>query len=217
MNHTSLKHEWVLMHDPDHTVTPELREELAALFARGMPNDVNGFYVKRRNVFRGRWIRHGGYYPIWMLKIVRRRVVTFDEHEFDYRAYVPGRTRQLNFDIIEENLKENKISFWVQKHNGFAVKQAEEELFRAQHPESWKIRPSFFGMPDQRTLWLKIIFYRLPLFIRPALYFFFRYFIKLGFLDGSTGLMFHFLHAFWYRLLVDINIQELRASKHSSR
>jgi glycosyltransferase involved in cell wall biosynthesis len=210
MQNTGLKHDWVFMFDPDHRLTPELKLELEELFRQGVPSDVNGFYVNRRNVFRGKWIRHGCYYPKYMLKLIRKSLASFDEHEFDYRVYVPGRTLQLRNDIIEENLKEEKISFWVEKHNGFALKQAEEEMFRAANPKSWKTTPLFWGNADQRTLWLKIRWYRLPLFIRPFLYFFYRYFLRLGFLDGGTGFLFHFLQAFWYRIIVDMNIQELR-------
>ena len=205
-----LKHDWVFMHDPDHRVTPELWDEMERLFKAGIPEDVDGLYVRRRNVFRGKWIRHGGYYPKWMLKIVRNRGVAFDEHEFDYRVYVPGRTLQLQGDIWEENFKEEAISFWLQKHIGFANKQAEEEMFRAEHPERWKVVPRFFGTPDQRTLWLKIRWYHLPLYVRPFLYFFYRFFVKLGFLDGKQGILFHFLQAFWYRLVVDVRLEELR-------
>lgn len=210
LQNTGLKYDWVFLFDPDHTLTPQLKKELGALFHRGVPENINGFYVNRRNVFRGKWIRHGGYYPKYMLKLVRKSLASFDEHEFDYRVYVPGQTVKLSHDIIEENLKEEKISFWVEKHNGFAIKQAQEEMFRAAHPESWKASPRFFGNADQRILWLKIRFYRLPLFVRPFLYFFYRYFLKLGFLDGRTGFLFHFLQAFWYRIIVDMNLEELR-------
>jgi glycosyltransferase involved in cell wall biosynthesis len=212
MQHIDFKHEWVFMHDPDHRLMPQLKAELEAMFARGVPADVNGFYVKRRNVFQGKWIRHGGYYPTYMLKLVRRHRVSFDEHEFDYRAYVPERTLTLQHDIIEENLKEEDITFWIDKHNRFAVRQAEEEMYRAQHPGSWKTAPRLSGNPDQRTLWLKKHWYRMPLFVRPFLYFFYRYFLRLGFLDGKKGFIFHFLQAFWYRLIVDVKLEQLRAS-----
>jgi hypothetical protein len=58
--------------------------------------------------------------------------------------------------------------------------------------------------------WIKLnVFYRLPLFVRPWLYFFYRYVIKLGFLDGQSGFIFHFMHGLWYRVLVDAKIVEL--------
>lgn len=213
MSNTGLKHDWVFMHDPDHRVTPELQRELHELFSASIAADVNGFYINRRNVFQGKWIRHGGYYPLPMLKLVRNGFVHFDEHEFDYRAYVDGRTLKLRHDIIEENLKENDITFWVDKHNKFASRQAEEELFRLRNPNSWQAKPTPFGNSDQRTLWLKTIWYGLPLYVRPFLYFVYRYVLRLGFLDGKTGFIFHFLHAFWYRLIVDIKLDALKKTQ----
>jgi glycosyltransferase involved in cell wall biosynthesis len=204
------KHDWVFIHDPDHRTTPELRAELKNLFEQGVPPDINGIYVRRRNIFRGKWIKHGGYYPKYMLKIFRRHLARFDENEFDYRVYVPGKTLQLRSDIIEENRKEDDITFWIDKHNQFAVKQAREEILRCKPELDWFTNPSFFGTPDQRTLWLKTIWYRMPLYIRPFLYFFYRFILRRGFLDGKEGIIFHFLQGFWYRLLVDIKIDELR-------
>ena len=47
---------------------------------------------------------------------------------------------------------------------------------------------------------------KLPLFFRAFLYFFYRYFIRLGFLDGRMGFLYHFFHVFWYRMVVDLFI-----------
>jgi hypothetical protein len=119
----------------------------------------------------------------------------------------------LKHDLIEENVKEENITFWIDKHNHFASRQAEEELYRVANPTSWKANPSLFGSRDQRILWLKIRWYRMPLYLRPFLFFAYRYFLRLGFLDGKKGFIFHFLHGFWYRLLVDIKIEQLRDGK----
>ena len=65
------------------------------------------------------------------------------------------------------------------------------------------------GTPDQRSLALKHVWRRMPLYLRPFLYFFYRYFLRLGVLDGKQGAIFHFLQAFWFRLLVDIKLDEM--------
>ena len=65
------------------------------------------------------------------------------------------------------------------------------------------------GTPDQRTLRLKLLWYQLPLYVRPFLYFVYRYLLLRGFADGKEGLIFHTLQGFWYRLLVDVNIDQL--------
>jgi glycosyltransferase involved in cell wall biosynthesis len=206
-----LSFEWVLALDADHRVTPELRDELACLLPQAPPN-VAGYFMKRRQVFRGQWIRHGGYYPKYMLKLFRRGAARCDDREFDYRFYVAGPTGKLQHDIIEDNANEASISFWIDKHNRFATEQAREELKRRQHQwEGYLLCPRLMGNPDERVLWLKQHWYRMPIFVRPFLYFFYRYFLRLGFLDGKQGFIFHFLQGFWFRLLVDIKLEELQA------
>ncbi len=208
-------HEWVLGLDADQRVTPELRRELERVFLRAPAEleGVDGVFVRRRQIFRGSWIRHGGYYPKYLLKLFRRGAVRFDEKDLlDHHFYVAGPTRNLPFDILEDNRKENDIAFWIDKHNRYARLHAREELARS-GPGSWVIEPSLTGSPDQRVVWLKQRWYRMPLFVRPMAYFVYRYFFRLGFLDGKQGFIFHFLHAFWYRLLVDIHLDTLREAE----
>jgi glycosyltransferase involved in cell wall biosynthesis len=204
--------EWTLCLDADHRVTVELTDEIVRLFRDGVPlREVDGFYIKRRQVFRGKWIRHGGYYPKYMLKLVRHDRSWCDERELiDFRLYVKGPTRLLRHDIIEANENEADISFWIAKHNRFASLQAKEEMRRARDKAPWAVTPTLFGTPDQQVLWLKDRWYRMPLYVRPFFYFFYRYILRLGFLDGKEGFVFHVLQAFWYRLLVDIHLDDLR-------
>jgi glycosyltransferase involved in cell wall biosynthesis len=206
-----LSHPWVLALDADQELTPELRAELEALFAPGAPPpDAEGIYINRRQIYRGRWIKHGGYYPKYLLKLFRLDKVQFDPDDLvDHHFYVPGKTLKLRHDMLESNVKENQISFWIEKHNRYATLLAREELVRRGVDKSGPLRPSLFGNPDQRTLWMKRLWYRGPTYIRPFLYFFHRYFLRMGFLDGKEGFIFHFMQAFWFRLLVDINLEEL--------
>jgi glycosyltransferase involved in cell wall biosynthesis len=207
-------YEWTLCLDADQRVTDELAREIAGRFGRGPVSEMDGFYISRRQVFRGRWIRHGGYYPKYMLKLVRHDRAWCDENELlDFRLYVKGATGRLRHDLIETNEKEADISFWIVKHDRFASLQAEEEVRRMSSGAAWSVTPSLFGTPDQRILWLKQRWYRMPLYVRPFFYFFYRYVVRLGFLDGKEGFVFHFLQGFWYRLLVDIKLDERRQQK----
>jgi len=205
--------EWTLCLDADQRVTPLLRSEIGALL-EGETVPQNGFYIKRRQIFRGKWIKHGGYYPKYLLKIVRHNLARCDEHErLDSHFYVEGSTGLLKNDIIEDNQNENDMTFWIEKHNRYAVAQAYEELHRRNTEVEWSLKPRFFGAPDERTLFLRGIWYRfLPLYLRPFLLFFYRYFLRLGFLDGKQGLIFHFCQSLWFRLLVDVKIEELAES-----
>src|SRR5205823_5890419 len=127
-----------------------------------------------------------------------------------------GAVRKLRHDLIESNAKEDSISFWIQKHNRYAALLAREELRSRTQSQASAIEASLGGNPDQRVLALKRAWRRMPLYVRPFLYFFYRYFLRLGFLDGKEGAIFHFLQAFWFRLLVDINIDEVSRANKSS-
>ena len=205
--------DWILGLDADQRLSNELRDALAQLFAgdRRQLEGVDGFYICRRQIFRGRWIRHGGYYPKYLLKLFRPERVLLDEHDLvDHHFYVPGAVNTLTGDLIEDNRKEDEITFWVDKHVRYARLQAREELARGNGQSSGVLRPSLFGTADQKTLWQKRRWATLPLYWRSCAYFAYRYIIRLGFLDGKEGFAFHVLQAFWYRLLVDICLDDLR-------
>jgi glycosyltransferase involved in cell wall biosynthesis len=209
--------EWILGLDADQRTTPELASEIQTRLRSGV-GDVQGFYVRRRQVFRGRWIRHGGYYPKHLLKLFRRNCVYFDDAELvDHHFYVPGPTEQLCHDIIEDNAKENDLAFWIEKHCRYAALMAQEEHRRrngrAESGSGRTLQPALIGSPDERSLWFKRLWNRLPLYLRPWLYFVYRYVFRLGFLDGRQGLIFHFLQACWFRFMVDIYLDELRQRK----
>jgi hypothetical protein len=201
--------------DADQIITPELEDEIAKSFINSEINKHDGYYIRRRQVFMGRWIRHGGYYPYYLLKLFKKDRVRVEKRELiDHHFYVNGNTGKLRRDLIEWNRKEDDLSFWIDKHNRYGTLQAIEEY---SHRRAATNNGSFFGNKDQRTLWLKNrIWRKLPLFIRPFLYFIYRYIFRLGFLDGKEGLIFHFLQGFWYRLLVDAKIYELRKKMHET-
>ena len=200
--------DWVLPIDADQRVTPELAAAIAGVV--GAPRDAAGVYVNRRQIFRGRWIRHGGYYPKFLLKLFRRSRVTIDTGDLvDHHFRVDGPTIALRQDLVEDNRNEAEIAVWTAKHNRYAVLQARHELAAAGRARLGVA--ALFGSPDARVLYLKQLWARLPLYWRPCLYVFYRYVLRLGFLDGRQGFIFHVLQAFWYRLLVDVNIDELRA------
>jgi glycosyltransferase involved in cell wall biosynthesis len=208
LDNLPLRNDWVLILEADQAATPALREEIAALLARPDVRE-DGFYIRRRQIFRGKPLRFGGYGSKVLLKLFRRSRSELDPVEQDTRVYVRGPVGRLRAPLEEWNVKEDAIQFYLQKHLRYAEAFAREELERRRRNLPWKTKPRLFGTPDERVLWLKDRYYRMPLFVRPALYFFYRYFILLGILDGGNGFVFHFLQAFWFRLIVDIRLKEL--------
>ncbi|MBL4676288.1 MAG: glycosyltransferase family 2 protein [Mucilaginibacter sp.] len=205
-----VKTPWVICLDADQIVTPELYK-LLENFRDTDHQYIDGFYFNRKNYFKGKWLRFGGYYPFYLLKMVRYGVGYSDTNEnMDHRLVVPGRTEiWKNGHLIEENLKENSVRFWIDKHNKYSDLVAIEEVERMQNIRSQTIQPRFWGSPDERTAWFKYRWWKMPRYVRPMLYFIYRVIFKLGILDGRRGMIFHFLQAYWFRLIVDIKIDEL--------
>ncbi len=206
---------WIIGLDADQIVTPELFEQLANFNDDDSYKGINGIYFNRKNFFKGKWIRFGGYYPKYLLKMFRNGVGFSDINEnMDHRFVVPGKTiTWKKGHILEENLKENEISFWINKHNRYSDLVAEEEVERMQALRSQTIKPKLFGDPYQRMAFLKRMWWNMPRFLRPLLYFGYRMTFQLGILDGKTGILFHFLQGFWFRIIVDIKIEE-KLKKH---
>lgn len=205
-----IKTPWIVCLDADHIVTPQLFNHLASFNSEAYIN-FDGIYFNRKNYFKGKWIKHGGYFPFYLLKMIRYGAGYSDLNEnMDHRFIVPGKTMIWKDGyILEENLKENKISFWINKHNRYSDLVAVEEVERMQQLRQQTIKPNFWGSPDSRTAWLKQLWWQLPRYARPMIYFNYRIFFRLGILDGNTGIIFHFLQGFWFRLIVDVKIDEI--------
>ncbi len=199
---------WLMRLDADERLTPELVEELKLVLPQ-TSDDITGYQVKRRVFFMNRWIRHGGYYPTWLLRIWRTGLGTCEQRWMDEHIVLSqGKVANFQQDIIDENKKD--LSFWIDKHNHYADREVKDLLNMVVEQDDPLLKKGQLSQASQRR-WIKKNFYgRSPLFFRAFLYFLMRYTIGLGFLDGKEGLIFHFLQGFWYRFLVDAKIYELR-------
>jgi glycosyltransferase involved in cell wall biosynthesis len=210
LDNVPLQYGWVLRLDADETVTPELAEEITQVLPT-LPLEMTGIYMKRRVYFMGRWIKHGDYYPMWFLRLFRKGKGRYEEITEEHVVLSEGKTIRLHHDFIDYNRK--GLSFWTDKHAHWAIGEMLDVMSmmgRGALPEG-TIRPSFWGSQEQRRRWLKSQLYaRLPIFLRAFAYFLYRYIIRLGFLDGKEGLIFHFLQGCWYRFYVDAKIYEAK-------
>lgn len=211
-----IKTEWVMRLDADERVTSQLREKLEIVLAQ-IPKDVNGIFVKRKVYFMGKWIKYGGYYPIWLLRLWRYGKGYCEERWMDeHIKLTEGKYIFINGDIEEINKKE--LHWWINKHNSYATREAIDMLNLKYRLIPYDdIEPKLLGSQPERKRWLKERYSKLPLFFRPFLYFIYRYFIRLGFLDGIEGLIWHFLQGFWYRFLVDAKIYEIEKRAKNER
>jgi hypothetical protein len=130
-----------------------------------------------------------------------------DEHI----VLLEGGARTLKNDFEDNNHKD--LSWWIAKHNNYSSREARAIMDGAAKGD---MAGSLSGGQPERKRWLKQNVYgRMPLFVRPTLYFIYRYFFRLGFLDGKEGAIFHFLQGFWYRFLVDAKVYEMKRKKVS--
>ena len=206
--------DWIMRIDADEVVTSELSQELLEKLPN-LSDEQTGIIIKRRVHFMGRWIKHGSYYPTFLLRFWRKDVGSIEARWMDEHIVLSkGESIHFDFDIIDDNL--NNLTWWTQKHNSYASREAIDLL---------NLKYGLFDMGQKvdgttqtqagLKRWLKDRYYvHIPLGLRAILYFIYRYFFRLGFLDGFQGLLWHTLQGFWYRMLVDAKVYEVeRKSK----
>ncbi len=199
------KQEWVLFLDADEAVTPALQQELAQVLA-APPDGVAGFAVKRRFIFMGRWLRHGGYYPIWILRVARHRLARWEARGVDEHLVVDGPVARLRHDLLHEDRR--PLARWVERHTRYAELAAADAVCGSGgelSPHLWSA-----SQAERARWWYARVYLHLPLGLRAVAYFLYRYFLRGGFLDGREGFIYHALQAFWYRLLIDAVILDMR-------
>src|ERR1017187_1364132 len=206
-----LESNWVFFLDADEWMPRELCDEISRVIASN-PKE-NGFYLRWRFIWMGKWIRRG-YYPKWLLRLVRRETARWEQREINPHLMVTGPTGRLKNDFIHDNQK--GIADWTAKHIVYARREAEQLLKSGTQPEYLNAR--FWGTQAQWVRWLRLkVYNRLPPLVRPMLYFFYRLILRGGFLDGWRAIIYHFLHALWCPLLIDLFYLEMRANASVSK
>ncbi len=202
LDHGGITGGWVLRLDADEVL---LEPEKVAAFIASNPAAAAAT-LDRRIHFLGRWVRHGGLYPTRILRLWRTGRGRVEARWMDEHVIVDGEVVALKADFADINL--NSLGWWTAKHNDYATREAIQQLLPAVAGPAGDI-----GTQARRKRWLKNrVYNRLPLGLRPLLYFLYRYLLRGGFRDGWQGLVFHGLQAGWYRFLVDAKIAELRAA-----
>ncbi len=201
--------DWVMRLDADEVLTPELVVEIAERLSN-LPRDITGVNLKRRHIFMGRWLRHGGRYPLILLRIWRRGAAKIEQRWMDEHMVLShGDAIVLENDFSDHNLYD--LTFFTEKHNKYATREAIDVLGKKYHLFGTEHEPPAESASAQAATkrWIKQnIYNRLPLWLGPLSYFYYRYFFRLGFLDGREGLIYNFLQGFWYRFLVGAKIHE---------
>jgi glycosyltransferase involved in cell wall biosynthesis len=199
--------EWVFFLDADERLPMDLKTEITERLSRNP--EENGFYIKRRFFWMGRWVRRG-YYPVWILRLFRAGKARCEDRPINEHMIVEGKTGRLIHDFCHEDHRD--LTHWIEKHNDYATREA-VELIRARDGSA-PVAISGQGSQASRKRWIRErIWNHLPPLLRPFLYFAYRYVIRGGFLDGRAGFTYHFLQGLWFPMLVDIKYLELTRNR----
>lgn len=195
---------WVMRLDADERLTEEARDELEQLCIENRNTDVNGIILRFKVVFMGKELKHGGVYPFRKLLVYKNGKGYMEERNMDEHIVLKeGKSIEMRTDCLHCDYKD--LNSWIDKHNKYSSREV-MDYYESLHKEKQVINLN-------RSAKLKRIvkfgvYYKLPMGVRAHLYYVYRYYFKLGFLDGREGKIFAFMQAYWYRYLVDAKIYE---------
>jgi len=203
------KNEWVLILDADERITPELAAEILSELKNPR---ADGYFINRRFIFLGQWLRHCGYYPSWNLRLFRHKRGRYErmhagdtasgDNEVHEHVVLDGTAAHLKNDMMHFAYPD--IFTWMEKHNRYSNWEAEIEV---------RGETSGAGIGARLSSRRKLRAWSRRLPFRPALRFFYSYILRLGFLDGRGGYTFCRLLATYEMLNVFKARELLRKSK----
>ena len=206
---TEIETKWSMRMDADEELTAELVEEMNEKLPL-IKDDIKGIILKRRVYFMGRWIKHGGKYPELLLRIFRTGSAQCEQKIMDeHMILCEGNATTFKCDIIDNNNKD--LEWWTHKHNWYSNREVldyQQKVFSGNETDELLYDSQNKGQAARKRFIKNNGYYKLPLFLRAYIYFVYRYYFRLGFLDGKEGKIYHFLQAYWYRFLVDAKIYE---------
>lgn len=199
------RHEWILHLDADERVPEALRKEIEEKTGH-TKNDA--FRVASKLMFKGRWLKHAGMFPVYQVRLGTRDALRFIQVGHGQREDLPPeRLGTLDIPLVHEAFLKG-LDPWRKRHERYARDEATtavDNLQRGQVPLSGLLSRD----PVTRRRAAKQISWRLP--ARPALRFFYMYILRSGFLDGTAG--FHYCRLLAeYERMTDKRIRELKAS-----
>jgi glycosyltransferase involved in cell wall biosynthesis len=207
------RNEWVLIVDCDERITPELWEEIETAIQQA---DYDGYYLNRKVFFLGQWIRYGGKYPDWNLRLFRHAKGRYEnlnteeirntgDNEVHEHVIIPDKVAYLKHDMLHIDFRD--LYHWLERHNRYSNWEARVylNLLNGKN-DGGTIGANLFGDSVQRKRFLKKIWVRLP--CKPLLRFILFYFIRLGFLDGKAGYIYGRLLS-QYEYQIGVKLYEL--------
>jgi len=207
VNYAKPTTKWIFRIDADESLTKESAQELNELCNNNENTDVNGIIVRFNVNFLGKDLKYGGIYPFKKLLVYKTGKGEIEDRNMDEHIVLfEGKSIEMKSDSIHHDYKD--IYSWIDKHNKYSTREVEDYYARKTLLSTSTKKDGTFKS------FIKFkVYYRLPMSFRAWLYYVYRFYIKLGFLDGKEGRIFAFLQAYWYRYLVDVKIYEKGKSK----
>lgn len=213
------RHEWVLIVDADERFTPQLTAEIQEVVAArdgSGAEQYDGYWLNRRFMFMGRWIKGCGYYPSYNLRLFKHKLGRYerigdlgdtgsgDNEVHEHVVLSSGRAGYLKSDFLHYAYP--NLTTWIEKHNRYSSWEAHAMAAGISGGVSASIR----GDPIQRRRWIKQVVRFMP--FRPAMRFIYSYVLQRGFLDGYPGYVMCRLLA-WYEFISIVKHKELKANE----
>jgi len=206
LSNCSIQNDVVLYLDADEYLTSPFIEELRGILKSRV--NFDSIYVTVKYIFLGSHLKYAYGHPK-IKRIFKKSGLLFTGEGAREYANKEGVALSMKTPFIHCDRK--PISYWIDKHNRNAEResilflQKDKIDYSYTHALPWRLKIK---------IWIRnSIWNRLPLMVRPGLYFIYRYFFQLGILDRRAGLIYCYLHAFWYQSLIDIKIIEKRTQE----
>ena len=203
LDNCGIKTEWVFRLDADEQISTELAEEIGQALNSATTNQIDGYAMRWYIYFMNKKLRFGGTHKPYFLRLFRYGKGRVENKLMDEHIVVDGSVQNLSGSLIHYDYK--GIDTWLHKHIWYS--DLEIQMVQSGTDE-------MYGNIRQRNK--RSFYYKLPIFWRVRFYFWYRYFLQGGFLDGTEGRIFCFLQAYWYRFLVDAKLYEQKESKGES-
>jgi len=208
LSNLPFRNEWVFNVDADEIVSDTLAAEIVNA-AETSPDSVTAWWLRRRFIFLGKWLRYSALYKSWILRMFRHKRLRFQRLVNPVPVYEGGDAYFVN-DLIHDDRK--GFSALVARHNSYSSYEAVESLRRL-YPEYLTDAERASTLKDDSAIKKKkLLFERLPLFARPPARFTYMYFVNLGFLDGLEGFIYSFFKL-CYEFFICVKIYELRCER----
>ena len=214
MEHADIRTKWVFRIDADEELTKDSAKEIEELCNENMDTDVNGIVLRFEVNFLGQPIRHGGVYPLRKLLVFKYGKGNIEDRYMDEHCIIyEGRSVEVKSDSLHHDYK--GLGNWIDKHNNYSDREMRDYFNSLKSSENTGLK-NVHGL-DAKAKFKRFlrwkVYYKFPAGFRAWAYYFYRYYVRFGFLDGKAGKIFCFMQAYWYRFLVDAKIYEAELSK----